>query len=161
MNATHDVYSETNPAFCVYILTTFTTAYLLTRGDGPQIPSIYIALPISLSGDLKDTFAGTNRKTGLSEWIERSPQVQIGLAERVNNSMGIVTEALRFGCFTGTLKIVQEARLQLGDRKLQKGPIKTLSGESSQVIKRAERLGFWFAAVGSTRTLFDIVGLTV
>ena len=39
--------------------------------------------------------------------------------------------------------------------------IKALSEEPAQQLKRAERLGFWFAAAGSTKTLFDMMGFTV
>jgi len=55
---------------------------------------------VALSGDLADAFGGTNRNTGLLEWLERSPQVQVGLADRVNASMGIVTEAGAGDCRT-------------------------------------------------------------
>jgi hypothetical protein len=114
-----------------------------------------------LSGDLGGAFEGTNKNTGLLEWLGRSPQVQVGLADRVNASMDIVTEAIRFGCFTRVLKVGEGARLRLGDQKLKKSAVTALSKEPAQALKRAERLGYWFATAGSTRTVFDMMGLTV
>jgi len=161
MNIAHDIYSEINPAFCAYALTAFTTTYLSVNTDGPEVPTIYLALPIALSGDLDSAFKGTNKNTGLLEWLERSPQIQIDLAKRVNASIDLVTEAIRFGCFTHMLAVDVRARLKLGGKKVKKSAFTALSEEPRETIKRAERLGYWCATAGSTRTVFDMMGLTV
>lgn len=160
MKIAHDIFSETNPAFGAYAVVSFTKAYLSVNGDGPELPKIYLALPVALSGDLSRTFDGTNKKTGLSEWLVRSPQAEIDLAERVNATMGIVTEAIRFGCFARVLRLGINARITIGDQKLKKSAMTALSAESTQVLKRAERLGFWFASAGSTQAAFNIMELT-
>lgn len=161
MRDAHDVYAETNPAFCVAALIEFTKAYISERPEGPEVPVVYLALPVALSGEFAGAFDKTNKKTGLLEWLERSPQVQVGLAERVNASLDIVSDAIRFGCFTRLIAIGEGARLRLGDQKLKPSAIKALGEESAQAIKRSGRLGHWFAASGSTRSMFDIMGLTV
>jgi hypothetical protein len=161
MSVAHDIYSETNPAFCALALVAFTTAYLSVNTEGPEVPAVYLALPVALAGDLGCCFEGTNKNTGLLEWLGRRPQVQIGLADLVNTSMDIVTEAIRFGCFSRILVVGRTARLGLGIQKVKKSAITALSEAPAQSIKRAERLGFWFASAGSTRTVFDMMGLTV
>lgn len=161
MTVAHDVFAETNPAFCASVLAEFTAAYMSLNVAGPQLPSCYIALPIALSGNLAVTFEGTNRNTGLLEWLTRSPQVQVGLATRINASLGIVTEAVRFGCFTHMLALDENGRLLLGARKMKKSALNRLHDEPALAIKHAERLGYWFAMAGSTRTTFDMMGLTV
>ena len=118
-------------------------------------------MPVALAGDLGRCFDGTNKNTGLLEWLDRRPQVQIGLANLVNASMDIVTEAIRFGCFSRVLVVNPTGRLGLGIQKVKKSAITALSDAPAQSIKRAERLGFWFASAGSTRTIFDMMGLTV
>lgn len=160
MSVAHDIFSETNPGFCACVLVAFTTAYTSINVHGPEIPSAYLSLPVALSGDLWKTFEGTNKNTGLLEWLERSPQVQIALADRLNASMSMVTEAIRLGCFSRVLRIDTSARLGLGDQKLKKAALSALGPESAQVIRRAERLGYWFATAGSTRSVFDMMGLT-
>jgi len=157
----HDIYSETNPAFCSFALVSFTTAYISVNNRGPEVLITYIALPIAMSGDFGSTFLGTNRNTGLLEWLERSPQVRVALAERMNASLEIVTEAIRFGCFLRVLKFEDEARISLGDRKIKKSLLQELSQEPAKVMRRAERLGYWFGSAGSTRAIFDMMGLTV
>jgi hypothetical protein len=161
MRVAHDVYAEINPGFCTYALADFTKAYLSVNHAGPELPTAYLALPVALSGDLAGAFVGTNKNTGLLEWLERSPQVQVGLADRLNGSMEIVTEAVRFGCFVGVLVIADGTRLRLGKTKLKRSAVSRLGDGSAQAIKHAERLGYWFAMAGSTRTVFDMMGLTL
>jgi hypothetical protein len=157
----HDVFSETNPAFCAYALVGFTAAFATVKKEWPQLPVAYLALPVALSGDLRGSFEGTNKNTGLLEWLERSPQIQIGLRERLNGSLTIVTEAVRFGCFSRVLAVDENARLRLGELSIKRAALNTLSEGPLQSVKRAERLGYWFAAAGSTKTAFDMMGLTV
>jgi hypothetical protein len=161
MSVAHDIYSETNPAFCAHALVAFTTAFLSVNDDGPEVLAAYLALPVALAGDLAPAFDGTNKNTGLSEWLNRRPQVQIGLAHFIDASMDIVTEAIRFGCFSRVLMVNPGARLGLGVQTVKKSAIVALSVAPAQSIKHAERLGFWFASAGSTRTVFDMMGLTV
>ncbi|SHJ77501.1 hypothetical protein SAMN02745911_3283 [Aureimonas altamirensis DSM 21988] len=161
MRDAHDLYAETNPAFCAAALVAFTKAYMSERPDGPVTPLAYLALPVALSGELATAFEKSNKKTGLLEWLERSPQVQLGLSERVNASLDIVSDAIRFGCFTRLIAIGDGARLKLGDQKLKPSAISAIGEEPGQAIKRAGRLGHWFAAAGSTRSVFDTMGLTV
>jgi Family of unknown function (DUF6521) len=161
MTVAHDVFAETNPAFCAYALTGFAAAYASIKDAGPELPLGYVALPIALSGDLAGAFDGTNRKTGLLEWLNRRPQVQVELAERINASMSMVTEAVRFGCFARVLTVEANGRIRVGSQKLKKSPIDGLGEGTSRALKHAERLGYWFAMAGSTRTTFDMMGLTV
>jgi hypothetical protein len=160
MKVAHDVYAETNPAFCAAVLVEFTKTYVSIRPEGPETPAVYLALPVALSGELASTFAGTNKNTGLLEWLERSPQVRVGLAKRANASLDIVTEAIRFGCFAQLLILGKGTFLRLGDKKLKPSAISALGQEPAQAMKRAGRLGYWFATAGSTRTVFDMMGLT-
>ena len=61
MSVAHDIYSETNPAFCAFAVMAFTTAYLSVNSDGPEVPTVYLALPVALASDLGHCFDGTNR----------------------------------------------------------------------------------------------------
>lgn len=161
MTVAHDVFAETNPAFCAYALIAFTDGYASIKEAGPQLLLGYLALPIALSGDLAGTFNGTNKNTGLLEWLNRNPPLHVGLAERINASMPVVTQAIRFGCFAGVLAVEVDGRICVGSRKAKKSAINGLGKAPARAIKHAERLGYWFATAGSTRTIFDMMGLTV
>lgn len=157
----HDIYAETNPAWVAYVLVSFLRGFAEMQPEGVELPVVYLGLPICLSGDLALTFMKTNKRTGLREWLERSPQVQLDLAERLNDSLGIVTSAVKFGCFAGTLTLDRHARLLPGTLHVKGELGKGLSSDLSAPVKHADRLGYWFGMAGSTKTAFDILGLSL
>lgn len=156
----HDLYAETNPAFGAYLLVSLVRGFAGANAKGPELPVVYLVLPLAISGDLGGTFDRTNRKTGLQEWLERSPQIQVNLAERLNSSMDFVSGAVRLGCFLHTVKLTEEARLTVGTRGLKKDLTFGLSSELAQAVRYADRLGYWCATTGSTKTIYDMLGLT-
>ena len=161
MKRAHDVYAEHNPAYCTYVVGAFVTAYAEVHPAGSDLAIVYLAVPIALSGDLAATFDGTNKNTGLREWLERTPQMSVGLADRVNAALEIVGDAVRYGCFTDVLRLSTEGRLTLGSKKFKPSPVNNLDPLSIGAIRRAGRLGSWFATAGSTRNIFGILELTV
>ena len=112
----HDLYAETNPAFCTYALAEFLKAFVEVDETGAELPLAFIALPIALSGDLAGSFEGTNKRTGLLEWLERTPQMSVALGERLNASLEIVTMAVRYGCFTDVFVLGRDGRRWLGTK---------------------------------------------
>jgi hypothetical protein len=161
MTLAHDLYAETNPAFCTYALAEFLKAFVEVDEAGPELPLAYLALPLALSEDLAGSFEGTNKKTGLLEWLERTPQMSVGLAERLNASRDIVTPAVRYGCFVQVLVLGADGRIRPGEQKVKATAIAKLDAISARAIRRAGRLGAWFAMAGSIRNIFGILGLTV
>lgn len=161
MILTHDVYSESNPAYCTYVLGAFVSSFITLKPQGPELITAYLSIPLALSGELEKSFEGTNKNTGLMEWIERSPFVKIGLTSRLNGSFDIVTEAVRLACFSGAVILDSQSRLQLGSRKLNQSAQRRLVMSSRNALRRAERLGYWFAAAGSSRMIFEAMGLSV
>ncbi|MDA7084775.1 DUF6521 family protein [Pseudomonas sp. SA3-5] len=161
MKVAHDLYAETNPAFCAYLLATFTSAYEEEKSVSPEMVLCYTALPLALSGDLEHTFNGTNKATGLLEWLQRHPEIQIELSIRINSSMDIVTEAIQYGCFAQLLTLTEEGQLQTGTKATNKAAINRLSMENQAAFKQAKLLGAWLASAGTARTTLNMMGLTV
>lgn len=161
MKISHDIYAEMNPAFCALLLETFVDAYIRTVNRSPDLPLVYVALPLLLSDDCILLFEGTNKTTGLREWLKRSPNYDLDIHIRLNGSLNIVTEALQFGCFSGYLELTEKAQLSLGFNSFKKSKIRKIDSDLLRVVKCAERLGCWFAEAGSTKAVFDIMGLTV
>lgn len=161
MKVAHDIFAEVNPAFCTYVLIAFIDKFIMEKKTAPELPLAYLALPIALSGDLTASFDGTNKSTGLREWIERSPQIHVSIHKRINLSMSIVKEAICFGCFTRALKVDQKACLLVGENRPKKTAINELSTNSKETIRRAEKLGYWFSGAGSSKTVFNIMGVSI
>lgn len=156
----HDVFAETNPAFCAQVLAAFTTAFQEIRLGGPEAPLAYLSLPLVISNELARTFDGTNRNTGLPVWLDRNPIVLVDLAERVDASLDIVTQGLRLGCFSQILSW-QGAHIQRGPVKAKKVTSASSGDAVASAMKRAERMGYWLATVGSQRAVFSMMGLTL
>ncbi|MBE8717110.1 three component ABC system middle component [Cellvibrio polysaccharolyticus] len=159
MRIAHDIFAETNPAYCACLLATFVRAYRTRSGSVPDITLCYAALPLALSGDLAPTFERTNRKTGLLEWLRRSPVIHICLADRVNGSLDIVTEAIRFACFSKLLAINTEGKVALGTSSVPRLLKVQLTQDTQNIFDNIDHLGHWFALAGSTRTVFNLMGL--
>jgi hypothetical protein len=156
----HDIFAETNPAFCAHVLVAFTTAFQETLPAGPEVPLAYLALPLVISNELAHTFDGTNRNTGLPVWLDRNPGVLVEVANRVDASLDVVTQGLRFGCFSQVLSW-QGAHIRRGNAPMKKVASARSGDAVVGAMKRAERMGYWLAAVGSQRAAFSMMGLTL
>jgi hypothetical protein len=56
---------------------------------------------------------------------------------------------------------LESGRLLLGDVTLKADLAKGLSLDLSGPVRRADRFGFWLGGSGSTKTAFDILGLSL
>jgi hypothetical protein len=156
MMLAHDLYAETNPAFCAHILAKFCTGHQKKANTPAELAVCYLALPIVLSEDLNKTFEHTNGATGLSTWLDRSPEVRVGFAERVNLTLQFTTEAVRFGCFSKALHLDTEGLIYCGKLSTNKSK----SPSIAQAELKAERLGQWFDSAGSSRAVMSLFGVT-
>lgn len=157
----HDIYAETNPAFCALILAWLASGYLEPSDRALEVPAAYIAVPLILSEQFAPAFDGTNKRTGLLAWIDRNPGVLVGIADRINATSELVTDAIRYGALSETLRLGTDGCLAPGPKNLW-GARKVLADDYvADACKRADRLGYWFAGVGPTRAIFTALGLTV
>lgn len=158
MKAAHDVYAETNPAFCAAVLARFCESYCDGDGQDLALSVAYLVLPIALSDDLAETFEGCNKNTGMLVWIERSPRIIANISSRINGTLQITTDAVRFGCITGVLRLASDGRLASGNKTI---PSSAIQGSSGSGFKRAYLLGNWFAGAGSARAVLEAFGVSV
>lgn len=156
MITSHDVYAETNPAFCAQILAIFCAKHEKECELAPDLSVCYLTLPLVLSEDLGSTFEQTNGKTGLSVWLDRNPQIRFGLADRVNLTLQYTTAAVRFGCVVGLLRLSEQGQLARGHVKSSGAR----SPSTAEAVARAQRLGQWFSSAGSARAVMSSFGVT-
>lgn len=151
----HDLYAETNPAFCAQIIAKFCVGHQKRAGEPADLAVCYLVLPIILSDDLVETFSGTNGATGLLVWLERNPKIRVGLAARVNLTLRFTTDAVRFGCVSNQLRLDENGKVSSGSLKARKGN----SQDILQAESNAVRLGQWFESVGSSRAVLSSFGV--
>jgi hypothetical protein len=154
----YDVFADTNPAFCAAVLACFCDAHIGFNGLRPTLPVAYLVLPIVLSEELAASFEKSNKKTGLLVWLERSPGVLDGLSNRVNSTLQITTDAVRFGCISGILHLGDDGCLISTGIK---NPSPAITSSVSNAFKRARLLGSWFASAGSARTIMEAMVVSV
>lgn len=158
MNVAHDVYAEINPAFCAVVLADFCEAHYKQGRKAPALVTAYAVLPITLSEELADTFDGTNKNTGLLVWLYRNPTLLTGLSVRINDTLQVTTDAIRFGCTARILRLNHDGSLLSMHKKFPKS---LNDGTPNRVFKRAALLGNWFAGTGSARAVIEALGVTV
>lgn len=158
MKAAHDIFAETNPAYCAAVLAQFCETYGEHQGAAPAAATVYLVLPIVLSEDLAGTFDKCVKGTGLLVWLDRSSRVRDGFSGRVNATLAISTEAIRFGCVAGLLRLDSEGSIASSHKKL---PPVVSSGVAGAPLKRARLLGAWFAEAGSARAVMEALGVSV
>lgn len=158
MTIAHDIFVETNPAFCAAVLAKFCEAHISYNKIKPTLPVSYLILPIVLSEDLAMTFGKSTKDTGLLVWLERNPKILDNFARRVNDTLKITTDAVRFGCISGILNLNSEGCLASASLNI---PPSVLNGANSNAFKRGRLLGNWFAAAGSARAVMEAMGVSV
>ncbi|MBV5346734.1 hypothetical protein JZU46_00660 [bacterium] len=158
MTIAHDIHAEMNPVYCAAVLAKFCEAHQQGLERKPALVTAYLVLPIALSDDLAVTFDGCNINTGLRVWIERNPNVLLDLAERVNSTLPVTTEAIRFGCIAKLLQIEKSG--EIGSLNMKISPA-ILDGNSGKAFKRARLLGSWFSGTGSARAVIEAMGVSV
>ncbi|MCW3481047.1 DUF6521 family protein [Neisseriaceae bacterium JH1-16] len=158
MTIAHDIFIETNPAFCAAVLAKFCDAHIGYNRIKPILPVSYLILPIALSEDLAMTFEKRTKDTGLLVWLERSPKILDNFAKRVNDTLQITTDAVRFGCMSGILELNGDGYLASAGLNISPS---ILNGANSGAFKRGRLLGNWFAAAGSARAVMEAMGVSV
>lgn len=162
MKQAHDIYAELNPAFCAIALAAFADSYCSVKSEGFEVPLCYLILPIALSGDLASTFSHTTKDTVFKDWLHNNPAITFNFADRVNTTLIITTDALQFGCLSNTITLAQNGKITAGEEKIKKTN-KNLKDpfSAASIINRSQRLGFWLANTGSTRMVYDALGVTL
>lgn len=155
----HDIFAETNPAFCALVLAATISAYRQVASVSMPVTLIPLILPIVMSGELDRAFKHTSHATGLSGWISRTPTVIFGLQDRVQAGIGTSLKALQFGIHYRVLEINDHAQVGSLTGTEDTDMLRRLGFE--RTASKAKRLGSWFAALRSDGLVYNLLGLEV
>lgn len=157
-----DIYSATNPALCSVILWSFGSGFTSVNSKGVDYPLLFLPIPIVLSKSLVETFNQTNASTGFLNWVIRSPEITIGLAEKLEKTSPYTRSALLFGFQHQMFTINSAGNLILLDEfTLSTYRQRSLSEDIRQAISLSKRLGNWLGNLDSTSNAFYSLGLTL
>ncbi|MGV3707350.1 MAG: three component ABC system middle component [Gemmatimonas sp.] len=158
MSTALDLYATTNPAFGCALLASYLSG-AEEAGQSLEFPLLFLPMPILLSS-LRGTLAHTNRKTGFYPWIERHPELSVGLAARVERMSAITRRSVLYGARIEVIAAGADGRFRASGALRETALART--GEAVRpLFPLARRLGLWIGEVGSTRDVLYALGLTV
>lgn len=156
-----DVYSATNPIFLSLLLWHFVDAHDDASTDGCDLATLYLAIPIAASDELRDTFAQTQKNTGLFTWLRRNPQLPLYMADRVSRARYHSASAIRFAAISGIITVSDAGFFHAGPRSLfNKNPTYPASDTRGAAFRRASKLGSWIGRIGSTEMVFNALRIS-
>ncbi|WP_258068246.1 MULTISPECIES: three component ABC system middle component [unclassified Rathayibacter] len=145
-----------NPALITVVLAAAANRYQAEGSSGMPWELSFLVAPMSFHHDTRKALP-SRIDSHLPKWVERNPVVLAGLAPRARAMAPHVREGLRYGLRTPTLQI--DAEGQLHGELFGRLPRKN-GADVPDMVKAASFLGKWFATVGSSATVFAILGVT-
>ena len=161
MTISYDLYAETNPAFVSFLLYRFVKSFSDGTSDAPHISLAYLAVPLAMSERLETSFASTSATTGLLAWLNRFPDIRVGLQRDLAHSKPVTAAGLRAALHSQLLNIKPDGTLGIGVAKKPPENAKgKLSSGPKYAVSRAERLGVWMSKVGGPALIFSALEVT-
>lgn len=150
-----EIVNNLNPAFCGEIIRRCLYKYQTTAKGYMHITLVYLVLPVVLHKETRDAIG--NVKKEMHPWLQDNPQVKVDFAKRVKGFEPITNETLTFlwkemstKIYTGSVEIINYR---------PKPAINFTSEEIRDCMKKAERLGQWFAKAGGPSNIYIMWGV--
>lgn len=158
-----DTYSTTNPALCSLILWSFLSGFEQVKKDGCELPILFLPLPLILSKTIRNNFEGSNTATGLLTWIARNPSILINIAQRVEATQNITRDAILFGTTNNVLAFNDEGLVFSNNKgiKVSKVFLEDHFKEGKEMLLTTRRFGNWCGQLESTKTIFNVLGVSL
>jgi hypothetical protein len=143
-----------NPAFCGTLLLESVNAH----GGAMPFALGFLVLPLVLHRKTRELMP-PSVNTALQVWIERNPEVKVGLAERVRVLAPFTRETLSFCLLNDTLHVADgsaclETRPLARKRRVRPRP----TAEVVQCLQKAALIGRWFA-LSTPATTYALFGI--
>lgn len=161
MITAYDLYSETNPAFISFLLYRFVKSFNESDDRLPNFSLSFLVIPLAISERVEPSFAATNSATGFLAWVNRFPEIRVGLQRDVEFARDITVEGIRLAIASQLIAISDKGDLRIGPAKRPPENIKSkLPQRPKDAVARAERLGKWMANAGSPSLIFSALEVT-
>ena len=149
-----------NPAFCATLLAK--AAYEFAKKAHRPLPFTltFLVLPIVLHQGTRSALPAT-AITALLPWIQDHREQLVDFALRVQRLRAITQEGILFGVQHATLALTESGDIAVGERRHTVTEKRTdlFTDEARECVDRAGFIGRWFAAAGTTATIYAAWGI--
>lgn len=149
-----------NPAFCATLLARAAGQFTQKAGQSLPFSLAFLILPVVLHRATRMALPNTTL-TSLLPWVQENRQHLVDFGLRVNRLRGITREAMMFGISNATLGLDAQGNLIVGDKHRSATEKRTslFTDEARDCVDRAGFVGRWFAAAGTTATVYSAWGI--
>jgi Family of unknown function (DUF6521) len=144
-----------NPAFCGTLLAKAGDEFAKRAGRPFPFALAFLVLPVVLHRGTREALPGSTI-TSLLPWIQEHREQLVDFAVRVQRLREITREAILFTLQHQTLALTEEGYIVIGDKRRSATEKRTglFTNEARQCVDRAGFIGRWFAAAGTTATIY-------
>jgi hypothetical protein len=145
-----------NPALIALIIAVASNRYEHDKDEPMPWELSFLVVPMALHADTR-TVVPSRVTSRLPRWVNDHPLIMAGLGPRAESVAPYVREGIRWGLRSRALTLDSTGRLSgevLGRFS------KNDTADLRAVVDTARFLGRWFASVGSTATVFALLGVT-
>jgi hypothetical protein len=149
-----------NPAFCGVLIAQMSDDYAKKAHHPMPFPLAFLSLPIVLHRATRQALPGST-VTSLLPWIQDHPEQLVDFATRVQRLRDVTREAVLFAAQHEFLAVDAGGGLSSGAKRKTATERRTglFTAEARECVDRAGFLGRWFAAAGTTQTIFAAWGI--
>lgn len=144
-----------NPAFCSVLIAQMSDDFAKKAHRTMPFPLAFLSLPIVLHRATRQALPGST-VTSLHSWIQDHREQLVDFATRVQRLRDVTREAILFAAQREFLAVEADGGLSPGPKRTTATERRTglFKVEARECVDRAGFLGRWFAAAGTTPTIF-------
>jgi len=150
-----------NPAYCATLLAKTTDEFFKKTGRPFSFALTFLVLPVVLHQGTRRALPAST-VTSLLPWIQDNREQLVDFALRVKRLKVITREAVLFGAQHQTLALTEQGNLIVGSKRQSATEKRTglFTAEARECVDRAGFIGRWFAAAGTTATIYAAWGVS-
>jgi hypothetical protein len=149
-----------NPAFCATLLAKAADEFAKKARKPLPFALAFLVLPVVLHQGTREALPASTI-TALLPWIQNNRDQLVDFAVRVQRVREITREAILFAAQHEILALTQQGDIIIGRKRQSVTEKRTglFTAEARRCVDRAGFIGRWFAAAGTTATIFAAWGV--
>jgi hypothetical protein len=148
-----------NPAFLSVLIARASSGYKEEADAAFPFSLAFLTLPLILHRTTRERLPHTTR-TRMTAWLQDSPDVRVGFAERTRALVPYAREAIIFALYNGALRLTESGDIETTSPRLISRELRGSDmDEANECLRRASFVGRWLARAGSASTVYALWGI--